>query len=262
MRSAVTASPAPRWRAGERRFDLSDRRHRRLVLQAAREQTVASVSRGLAHQLRNPLQAIVLASRAIVKGGNGDTAPKMADVVERETERLSRLLHQFNQLLAPPPVSHGPIHMSQVFDEAHALAMHCSFGGGTAVEYDVAPDLVPVSANPIDLRLALLGVVVNAKEALGGGEGTVRLSASPGEGGALIAVEDDGPGIPTEDLERVFEPFFTTKETAGVLGLGLTAARLMVEDTGGRVWAEQVGGGGGGARVAMSIPWYRSRPIA
>ena len=101
------------------------------------------------------------------------------------------------------------------------------------------------------LQRALLNLLFNAMEAAGR-RGVVRVTAAPGAGGRWcdVAVEDNGPGIPPDLLNRVFNPFFTTKDSG--TGLGLAIVHRIVEAHGGRVRAENRPGGG--AVFSMTLP--------
>lgn len=69
---------------------------------------------------------------------------------------------------------------------------------------------------------------------------------------AEVVIEDSGPGIPAENLNRLFDPFFTTKEAG--MGMGLSIARSILESQGGRIWAENRSGDGRGARFRFTLP--------
>ncbi len=104
--------------------------------------------------------------------------------------------------------------------------------------------------DPPLMRLAVSEVAVNAVEALPATGGRVRLSARGEDGGVVFAVEDNGPGIPGEELEYVFDPFYTTK-TVGV-GMGLTKANRAVQEHGGDIAIQSVEGEG--ATVTLTVP--------
>ena len=102
----------------------------------------------------------------------------------------------------------------------------------------VADGLPQIRIDASKIRQVLVNLVQNAAEAIGDGGGLValRASAAPDGKGVVLVVEDDGPGIAREDLDRLFEPFFTTKFTG--TGLGLTISKGLIEQHGGRLHAD------------------------
>jgi signal transduction histidine kinase len=122
---------------------------------------------------------------------------------------------------------------------------------GAAAALD-APAAVAVPARPMALKRALRNLAENAARY----GGAARIALTPQDGAALIAVEDDGPGVPPEDRERVFEPFVRlegsrSRDTGGA-GLGLAIARAAIEGMGGAVWLEAAAGGG--TRAVVTLP--------
>jgi two-component system sensor histidine kinase PilS (NtrC family) len=106
--------------------------------------------------------------------------------------------------------------------------------------------------DPGQLRQVFWNLLTNAAQAAGGGAapGTVRVTCGPDGGGAYLAVEDDGPGIPTGDLPQLFTPFFTTKERG--TGLGLATVQRIVDAHGGSVAVES--SPGQGTRFIVRLP--------
>jgi signal transduction histidine kinase len=114
-----------------------------------------------------------------------------------------------------------------------------------------------VEADPHALAQAIRNLVRNALEHTRAG-GSVRLSAEPQGDGIELAVEDDGPGIPPAERSRVFERFHRVRQGTGKgSGLGLAIARAIVEAHGGTIRADEARGGG--ARVSLWLPGFRSR---
>jgi C4-dicarboxylate-specific signal transduction histidine kinase len=108
----------------------------------------------------------------------------------------------------------------------------------------------------VDLRHVLLGLILNAKEAMADGQPAPQLTvtASQGDAEVQILVDDNGPGLSESARHRAFEPFFTTRP--GHLGIGLTVARWLVQCHGGELDIEASGSGGARARLRLPV-WRR-----
>jgi len=140
---------------------------------------------------------------------------------------------------------------SVVVKAVELLARQKRFTGSHVVtELDVA--LPPVAVNEGQLRQVCLGLASNALEAMEG-RGTLTVRSRVGHGSVEIELEDEGPGIPEENLARIFHPFFTTKPPGQGTGLGLAIAQGIVTDHGGRIEVTSVVGRGSVFRVVLPL---------
>jgi CheY-like chemotaxis protein len=117
----------------------------------------------------------------------------------------------------------------------------------------IPPDVPAVAGDPQELQQVLLNAVVNARQAIEGSHrpGQIMIVARPSDHHVLVTVEDTGPGVPPEIIDRVFEPFFSTKAEQGT-GLGLAISFGLVRAMGGRMWMQNVEGGG--AQLSFELP--------
>jgi signal transduction histidine kinase len=113
---------------------------------------------------------------------------------------------------------------------------------------------VRVKGDRIQLQQVILNLVVNGMDAMANGSARERKITSRTvltDGVAEVSIADCGPGIPSDKLSHLFEPFFTTKEHG--MGMGLSIARTIVEAHGGRIWAENLAGGGAIFRLSLPL---------
>lgn len=235
--------------------DVTERRAlERRIAQAEALATMGTLALGLAHEIRNPLNAAVLQlhvlGKEIERTVEGERRGAMRDrvgIVVGEIKRLSRLLSEFLELSRPRGLSPEPIVLGDLVDAVVELHREEAAQRGVRCER-VGDERVVVSGDREKLKQALINLVVNAIDATPAGGG-VRVGVK-GAGTATLVVEDDGAGIAEEDLARLFDPFFTTK--AGGTGLGLSIVRRVIEQHGGEVQVRSVPGRG--TTVQIELP--------
>jgi signal transduction histidine kinase len=140
----------------------------------------------------------------------------------------------------------NPVAEKSVFLVQHKLDL-----AGVEARLDLAPDLKPVEADPVQLQQALMALVINACEAMEGG-GRVIVRTENAKEGVLLEVEDNGPGMPPEVAAHAFEPFFTTKTSGTGVGLGLSVVYGIIQRHGGSINTNK--SPGGGCLFSITIP--------
>jgi two-component system NtrC family sensor kinase len=224
-----------------------------------RSERLASVGRlaaGLAHEVGNPIAALLGLEDLLLEGGLD--AAEQQDFLQRmrkETERINRILRDLLQF-ARPGESHEPTSAAQG-DVAEAVADTAALIAPQKAMRDVelelaVPDGLPaVALGPEQLMQLVLNLLLNAVDALDGG-GRVRVTAEPSATGVQLVVEDNGPGVVEAVRDRLFEPFVTTKEVGKGTGLGLAVCRGLVEAVGGSISLDARLPGG--ARFVVELP--------
>jgi two-component system sensor histidine kinase PilS (NtrC family) len=222
---------------------------------AERLATVGQLAAGVAHEIRNPLAAI---SGSIELLGQ---APRVSDedkalmaIVLREIDRLNALVGELLDYANPRPPELVELDLSALLAETLEVARQDRSAGGVQVKAELPAAPLRVMADPDKLRQVAWNLVRNATEALAGGAGQVVVRARDEGDQVVVEFEDDGPGIPAEQLGRIFDPFFTTKKRG--TGLGLATCHAIVAEHGGTltVHSEQ----GRGSTFVMTLP----RPTA
>ena len=130
------------------------------------------------------------------------------------------------------------------------------------VETRLEPDLPKTMLDFHQLQQVLLNIITNAEQAMlvAHGRGRLRIATGRNAGRIELRVQDDGPGIPPEHMGRIFDPFFTTKPVGQGTGLGLSICHGIVNDHGGRLWAESLPGEG--ATFTLELPILEAEPAA
>ncbi len=209
---------------------------------------------GTAHAINNPLGG-VRACLEMLAGAAGDVGrlKKYLAVADEGLCRIDALVQRLVQFARQGGDVRRRIDVGQLARDTMAVAGFAGRKGNSAVtELTLAPATCWVPADAAELEQALTALVINACQAAPLG-GHVHIEVMPAsDGGVLLRVDDDGPGVPVELRDRVFEPFFSTKPEGEGTGLGLWVAWGVIERLGGNVRA--LGSPLGGARFEVWLP--------
>lgn len=237
-------------------------RFQREAAQRERLSSLGRLSTVVAHEIRNPLMIIKTALRGLRREevSAAEVQAAVADIDE-EVVRLDHIVSEVLDFARPIRFELAPVDLNALCaDAARAASSGDEPGGGAGVRLDLAAGLPPVVTDAERLRLALVNVLTNARQAVaaaGVGEPPPRLSTSSLPGNRVaIDVRDRGIGIAPEDLARIFDPFFTTRRTG--TGLGLAISRNIIEGLGGTVALSSRPGAG--TDVHIELPVGRADP--
>jgi PAS domain S-box-containing protein len=228
----------------------------RRMLRAERLAAVGTLAAGLAHEIRNPLNAaslqLELLLRRIEKGQlESDAIKSVATVIRSEIKRLEHLLNDFLSFARPNPLNLASTQIADVVDAVLSLVAPEIEAAHVSVTCDLAPEMAPIEGDAERLKQVFLNLVRNAIEAMPEG-GELALRARPQEGGVEVDVEDTGLGIADEAV--IFDAFYTTKPHG--TGLGLALVHRIVSDHGGQVTLRS---GRGKTCFTVSLPGIPDR---
>jgi nitrogen fixation/metabolism regulation signal transduction histidine kinase len=190
------------------------------------------LARQIAHEIKNPLTPLRLGIQHLERayrdqrGNYGETLRHTADQILAEIERLDSIARAFARFGAPPAEA-GPLARENLAEAARETAQLYALGGEAAVQVDGAA-MVYGRVRRDEFKEVLVNLVENARTA---GASQVKIGLHVADGGARIAVRDNGKGILPEHLPRIFEPQFST--TTSGAGLGLAICKRLVESWGG-----------------------------
>lgn len=225
---------------------------------------VGTIAAGLAHEIRNPLNAaslqLQLLERRLAKFTDDPKLHEPVGTVQQEIIRLSHLVSDFLAFARPQALNVSSTDLGQVI--RHVGSLITPLAEERAIRLDIRTPAHPivVDADGERLKQVLLNLVRNAMDAVAGfvsgpGQGYVEVRVEPDGAGARLVVADNGPGIPPDIEARMFEPFFTTKEEG--TGLGMAIAHKIIDMHGGQIRI----GRDGGAVFTITLPRRAPRPL-
>ena len=245
------------------------RRAQEQVVRGERLAMVGRLAAGIAHEVGNPLAAIVGLSEVMRDGGlEEEEIQDFAGRIGNEAQRIHRTVRQLLDYAraapgsaAPPREDGAPVEpvadVRDAVEQVRKLLQPQKSMRDIALTVDVEEGLPAVAVSGDRLVQVVLNLALNAVDAIRGdgrAKGEVTLRARLAEGRVVIEVEDDGPGIPAALRERVFEPFFTTKPAGEGTGLGLPTSAAIVEQAGGSITAQSRRDEAEGARMVVILP--------
>lgn len=227
-----------------RRAEEELRRQRDELLHLWRIGTVNQLTATIAHDVRQPLTAIVAnaaaASRFLALPATPlDEVREALAEIQRDGQRAGEVVARARELLGRSEPRNVTIDLPRLLEETVQLAHPSSSALGAELELQVAGPIPQISGDPAQIQQVLLNLISNASESVAGAAGPprqVRVLCTAEDGRAVVAVADTGTGISEGAFERLFEPFFTTKDRG--LGLGLPLCQAIVERHGGKIAAE------------------------
>lgn len=242
-----------------RRAEEILRLHRQELERAERALALAELGTAIAHEVNQPLAAIVGNAQAARRFLERDP-PDLGEVrqalreIEAAGTHAGEVIRRQRDLLRRRDVRREPLDLNQLCRDVLRLMRADAVRRRVMTIARLDPSLPAVEGDPVALQQVLLNLVTNAFEAARQAGPTDRevtvASRREEDGSVTVTVSDTGAGVPPEHLDRLFEPFFTTKPDG--LGLGLPLSRTLVRAHGGEIWARP--GRDGGLEVAFRLP--------
>jgi len=228
------------------------------LIRSARLASVGQLAAGIAHEVGNPLAAVVgyveLLREEVQQASPGDPE-LLRDLLQRtgrELERIHGIIRELLDYARPSTDTRGQAVVAEILrDTLETLSYQPNFRE-VEVQLELQPRLPTVGIPPDRLHQVLVNLLLNAADAMVG-RGEIKISARQRDGDVLLQVRDSGPGIPPAVKERFFEPFFTTKPPGSGVGLGLATSQSIVQAVGGEISAENHARGGAVLSVRLPV---------
>ena len=225
---------------------------------ASRVATLGELTASIAHEVNQPLAAIVTNGEAARRWLRrevpdlGEVSSALTRAIE-EGKRASAIVSRIRSFLTKGPLRRDPLQLSELIQDAMILVERELAKSRVVLEVRADQNLPDVIGDRVQLQQVLVNLLVNGAQAMAGQDGprrmTIRAAAERADRVAVV-VEDTGPGIVEADMERLFQPFYTTKQQG--MGMGLAICRSTIEAHGGRLTVASRPGEG--ARFTFTLP--------
>ncbi len=243
-----------------KRVEQETQQLRHEIAHAGRVSTMGQLASGLAHEINQPLAAILRNAEAAelflqAPSPDLDEVRAILTDIRLDDERAGNVIDRMRNLLSRRTLATERLDVGSLVGDVAALVRVDAATRHVKLDVDVAYDLPRILGDRVQLQQVLLNLILNGMDALNGArpeDRYVRVTAGLDNSGMVeLAVADGGAGITPARLGQIFEPFFTTKSNG--MGMGLAISRTIIEAHRGQLWAENQDGGGAVFRCTLPI---------
>lgn len=225
------------------------------VIQSERLAAMGQMIAGVAHELNNPLTAILGVTELLRDQSTDETATRQLDLAHRQARRAAHIVQSLLVFSRPSTPRNTLLHLPDLLQRTLQLHEHSLRANQIHVDLAARPDLPTVLGDSNQLTQVFLNLIVNAEQAIREvrERGTLRIRLGVVGERVLVTFQDDGVGIRRELLPRIFDPFFTTKRPGRGTGLGLSICMAIIREHNGDISAQPLPDGGSVFTVALPV---------
>ncbi|MGB9234301.1 MAG: PAS domain S-box protein [Terriglobales bacterium] len=224
------------------------------IIQSERLAAMGQMIGGFAHELNNPLTAILGNAQLLEERETDEVARKRLETLNQEARKAADIVKNLQFFARPPAPGRSLVDLNELVQRTVQMQSYPLRKSNITVDFLPEPALPAVVADPNQLMQVFLNLLLNAEQAIRESreKGTIRLRLGRNPDSAWIVFQDDGPGIAPENLAHIFDPFFTTKRPGRGTGLGLSICKTVLREHAGNI--EAASAPGGGAVFTITLP--------
>ncbi|HET7150164.1 MAG TPA: PAS domain S-box protein [Candidatus Acidoferrum sp.] len=237
--------------------DITDLKHlEEQLIQAEKLAAMGQMLAGVAHELNNPLTAVLGVTELLrERPGPDETFKRQLELTHRQARRAARIVQNLLEFSRPASPQKKLLDINNLVERTLQLHEHSLRRNNIEVDFRPETSLPGVIGDANQLIQVFLNLVTNAEQAIREVRESGRLQIQPSHIGNRVSVtfQDDGCGIRPEALPRIFDPFYTTKRPGGGTGLGLSICMSILREHGGNIEAEPLPAGGSAFTVTLPV---------
>lgn len=224
------------------------------IIQSERLAAMGQMLGGFAHELNNPLTAILGLSELLQDGEGNEARVRQLGTLHQQARRATEIVQNLMYFSRPTAPGKSRVNLGELVERTLHLQAYSLRRDNITVDFLPTGGLPQVSVDPHQLMQVFLNLILNAEQAIREvrEKGTLRIRLGKTESNVWASFQDDGPGIAPEILPNIFDPFYTTKRPGRGTGLGLSICKAVLKEHGGNV--EAAAAPGGGAVFTISVP--------
>ncbi len=251
-----------------RHAEQESRQHQAELVHVCRLSTMGEMATGMAHELNQPLAAIVNYANGCsrrLQGGAGETEALIGAMTQitAQAKRASEIIRRLRALVGKQPPIRAQMDLNHLVREVRSFLEFETSRLGLQINLELDATTIPVQVDLVQIEQVLMNLIGNAFDALEDCPEAQRhlcIRTGTRDGDAWVVVEDNGPGIAPEHLGSLFDPFVTTKE--GGMGMGLAISQTIVDNHEGRIWAESEPGHGASFHMTLPLAQTPGQPAS
>ena len=217
------------------------------LIQAEKLATIGTLAGGVAHEINNPLTAVLTNAQLLKMGGIKGDDLESIHLIEEGAKRCQLIVQKLMKYARKSPTEEAikEINLNDVIENMCSFLNYQFEQDNVHLEKKLHP-VSKIKGIPNELEQVFTNIVLNAKDAVKSAKnsGTIELETYEKNGSVCVSIKDDGIGIPAENISKIFDPFFTTKEIGKGTGLGLSISYGIIEKHGGKINVDSESGAG------------------
>ena len=240
----------------------TEKRLEQQIIQSERLAAMGQMIGGFAHELNNPLTAILGNAQLLEERETDETARKRLETLNQEARKAADIVRNLQFFARPPAPGRSQVDLNELVQRTIHLQSYPLRKSNVTVDFLPELTLPAIVADPNQLMQVFLNLLLNAEQAVreSRDKGTIRIRLGHNSESVWIVFQDDGPGIVPDNLPHIFDPFFTTKRPGRGTGLGLSICKTVLREHGGNI--EAASAPGGGAVFTISLPLHAGASAA
>ena len=224
------------------------------LIQSEKLAAIGQMLAGVAHELNNPLTAILGVTELVrEREGLDDSMKRQLDLTHRQARRAARIVQNLLEFSRPSQVPKKPVDINNILERTLQLHEHSLRRNAVEASFQPVEGLPNVIGDASQLIQVFLNLIINAEQAIREvrESGRIQIRAASLGNKVIITIQDDGSGIAPEALAKIFDPFYTTKRPGGGTGLGLSICIAILREHGGTIEAQSLPAGGSAFTVIL-----------